>query len=252
MPLLRGGHRSRPTTLVDVRGVVPRGIDGAHDRRRHDARRARGDADDPGRAPRGVPARRVPAAPEHGHARRQPAPVDALLVLAAQVAVPPARRRRRASRARASTASTRSSRTTSAPRRTRPTSRRRCSRSARRCAPTGASCRSRELYRLPTEDDRRTTTLEPGELILAVERAAVRRVGLPEGDGAQALGVPARRRRRRAARRRRRASRSPASRRSRGCSTSDGSTRRRRCRGTRTRSRSPPRSSSARCAARER
>ena len=76
-----------------------------------------------------------------------------------------------------------------------------------------------ELYRLPTEDDRRTTTLEPGELILRARRAAGRRVGLPEGDGAQALGVPDRRRRRRAARRRRRASRSPAWRRSRGCST---------------------------------
>ena len=34
---------------------------------------------------------------------------------------------------------------------------------------TGASSRSRELYRLPTEDDRRTTTLEPGEVILELD-----------------------------------------------------------------------------------
>ena len=32
-----------------------------------------------------------------------------------------------------------------------------------------------ELYRVPTEDDRRTTTLEPGELVLSVELPAVER-----------------------------------------------------------------------------
>ena len=66
---------------------------GPHDRRRHDAGRARGVCGDPGGAARGVPARRVAAAPEHGHDRRQPAPGDALLVLAAQVPLPAARRR---------------------------------------------------------------------------------------------------------------------------------------------------------------
>ena len=46
------------------------------------------------------------------------------------------------------------------------------------------------------------TTLEPGELLLSVEAAAGGAVGLPEGDGAEALGVPDRRRRGRAVRRR--------------------------------------------------
>ena len=80
-----------------------------------------------------------------------------------------------ASHATASTASTRSSRTTSAPRRIRPT----CAaallaldatlRTNRRELPVA------ELYRLPTEDDRRTTTLEPGELLLSVELPPVDR-----------------------------------------------------------------------------
>ena len=39
---------------------------------------------DPGRAARGRAPRRLAAAAEHGHGRRQPAPVDALLVLAAR------------------------------------------------------------------------------------------------------------------------------------------------------------------------
>ena len=64
------------------------------DRRGDHARRARGVRRDPGRAARGVPARREPSAPQHGDARRQPAAVDTLLVLAARLAVPPARRRR--------------------------------------------------------------------------------------------------------------------------------------------------------------
>ena len=88
-----------------------------------------------------------------------------------------------------------------------------------------------ELYRLPTEDDRRTTTLEPGELLLSSRGAAGRPVGVPEGDGAQALGVPARRRRRRAHGPARPGSRSPASRRCRGCSRAAARRRRRRCRG---------------------
>src|SRR5207237_517045 len=44
-------------------------------------------------APRGLPAGGLAAAAEHGLDRRQPAPVDALLVLAAQVPLPAARRR---------------------------------------------------------------------------------------------------------------------------------------------------------------
>ena len=48
----------------------------------------------------------------------------------------------------------------------------------------------RELYHVPTDDDRRTTTLEPGELILSVEVPRVGRVHLPEGDGPQAFSFP--------------------------------------------------------------
>ena len=43
-----------------------------------------------------------------------------------------------------------------------------------------------ELYRLPTEDDRRTTTLEPGELLLSVE--------LPPADGSVYLKAMERKR----------------------------------------------------------
>ncbi len=79
---------------------------GRHDRRRDDARGARGRARDPGGAARGVPTRGLAAASQRELARRQPPPVDAVLVLAARLSVPPARRgplprpRRRASRAR--------------------------------------------------------------------------------------------------------------------------------------------------------
>ena len=92
--------------LVDVSALVPRGIDGSADRRGHDPRRARGERRDPGGAARGLPARRVAAAPLDGHGRRQPAPVDPLLVLEGRLRLPAARRRRlscsrrRASRAR--------------------------------------------------------------------------------------------------------------------------------------------------------
>ena len=68
-------------------------------------------------------------------------------------------------------------------------------------APTARELPLGELYRVPTQDDRRTTTLGPGELILSVDVPPCDRVGLSEGDGAQAVGVPARRRRRRAERR---------------------------------------------------
>ena len=49
----------------------------------------------------------------------------------------------------------------------------------------------RELYRLPTRADTRLTTLEPGRGPARARGAAGRRVGLPEGDGAEALRVPA-------------------------------------------------------------
>ena len=75
-----------------------------------------------------------------------------------------------ATRAKASTASTRSSRTTSARRRIRPT------RPRRALLALGATIRTdrrelplAELYRLPTEDDRETTTLAKDELILELD-----------------------------------------------------------------------------------
>ncbi len=63
----------------------------------------------------------------------------------------------------------RSSRTASALRRIRPTSRRRCWRSTPQCGTNRRELPLAALYRLPTADDRRTTTVEPGELILSVE-----------------------------------------------------------------------------------
>ena len=190
-------------TLVDVLGAAFRAaIDGTDDRRGHDARRARGRSADPGRAARGLPARRLAAAPQHGHDRRQPPAGDALLVLAAEVPVLPPRRRplpreggpaprarvlrQRALRVRAS----------------RPIRRPRCSRSARRLRTDRRELGLAELYRLPTDDDRATTTLEPGELILELDVPEADVEHLPEGDGPQALGVRARRRRRGAHRRR--------------------------------------------------
>ena len=240
VPLLRAGLLDADT-LVDIRGVVPRGIDGDAIGAGATLAELECDPRGPGRAARGVPARGEPAAPQHGLARRQPAAGDALLVLAAQLAVPPARRRRVLRAARASTASTRSSRTTSARPRIRPTSPPRCSRSTRRCGRAGASCRSPSSTACPTEDDRRTTTLDEGELILEVELPDGRAERLPEGDGAEALGVPDRRRRRRPGRRRdphraRRRRPDPLAPRGRA------STRPRRCRGTRTRSTWPARS----------
>ena len=65
-----------------------------------------------------------------------------------------------------------------------------------------ASCRSPRSTGCRPRTTGATTTLEPGELILSVDVRRLRRVRLPEGDGAQALGVPARRRRCGAARRR--------------------------------------------------
>ena len=59
-----------------------------------------------------------------------------------------------------------------------------------------------DLYRLPTEDDRDVTALEPGELILELEVPKPDGERLPEGDGPQAVHVRPRRRRGRARRRR--------------------------------------------------
>ena len=170
-------------------------------------------------AARGRAPRRVAAAAEHGHGRRQPAPGDALLVLAAEDAVPPPRRRHAASRPTASTASTRSSRNDF------------CASAhpsdlAAALVALGATLRTNrrelpvaDLYRLPTEDDRRTTTLAAGRADPRARRAAGRRVDVPEGDGAQALVVPASSASPPCGAAARRRSRSPASRRSRGCST---------------------------------
>ena len=59
-----------------------------------------------------------------------------------------------------------------------------------------------ELFRLPTEENRDVTTLEPGELDPRPRRPATGGEHVSEGDGPSALVVPARGRRRRAGRRR--------------------------------------------------
>ena len=142
VPLLRD-RIVEADTLVELRGVVPRGVAGHDDRRGDDAGRAGGRPGDPAGAPRGLLAGRLTPAALDGHDRREPAPGDALLVLAAEVPLLPARRRPLPRAPGRSTASTRSSATSAARRRTRRIRRRRCLRSARRCAPTGASCRWR-------------------------------------------------------------------------------------------------------------
>ena len=88
--LLRAGLL-QTDTLVDVRGVVPRGISAHTIGAGSDAGRARGEPGDPGGPPRGVPARRQPADPQRRLARRQPPAGDPLLVLAARLPVPLAR-----------------------------------------------------------------------------------------------------------------------------------------------------------------
>ena len=162
---------------------------------------------------------RRPQLRNDGLDRRQPAAGDALLVLAPQVPVPPARRRP-LPRARGPAPRARDLRErATARRRIRPTSRRRCSRSEPRVRTTARELPVAELYRLPTEDDRSSTTLEPDELILELDVPRAGHERLPQGDGPPALVVPDRRRRRGALRRRACASASPARRRSRGCST---------------------------------
>ena len=104
VPLLRDGI-VKADTLVELIRCIPRGLHlgtptptagstcGPHDRRGHDARRARGRSAGPGRAARGLPAVGLAAAPRGRHDRRQPPAGDPLLVLAAEVPVLPARRR---------------------------------------------------------------------------------------------------------------------------------------------------------------
>ena len=163
-------------------------IDGNADRRRDDARRARGRPADPGGAPRGVPPGRVAAAPRDGHDRRQPAPGDALLVLAARVPVLPARRRPlprargRAPRARDLRerplrvgAPVRSGRGAARARRDRRDDARASCRS-----PSSTGCRPTTTASL--------TTLGRDELILELDVPAAGRERLPEGDGPRGAG----------------------------------------------------------------
>ena len=168
VPLLRS-RLVEADTLVDVRGVVPRGVQGDDDRRGHDTGRARGRSRDPGCAARGLHAGVLAAAPLDGDDRRQPAAGDALLVLAARTT-------------RAScTAARRCHAREGAHREHAIFGNERCA-SAHPSDPAaallalGATIRTdrrelpvADLYRLPTEDDRDVTALEPGELILELE-----------------------------------------------------------------------------------
>ena len=185
-----------------MRGIVPRGIDGDRIGAGTTLAELEGEPHDPRRAPRGVPARRVAAAAEHGLARREPPPVDALLVLAARVTRAGCTAATAATRARASTASMRSSRTTSARRRIRPTSLRHCSRSTRACTRTAASSASPSCTGSRTRPTGATTTLEPGELILEVELPPVEASVYLKAMDRKRWALPAGRRRRGAHRRR--------------------------------------------------
>ena len=80
-------------TLVELRNAVPKGIDGTTIGAGTTLGRARGRRGDPRGAARGVPPLGVAAAPRRRDDRRQPPAGDALLVLAPQVPLPPARRR---------------------------------------------------------------------------------------------------------------------------------------------------------------
>ena len=168
VPLLRDGIL-QAERLVDIRGVVPRGVDGNVIGAGTTLAELEASTHDPGRAPRGLPPRRVAAAPQHGLGRRQPAPVDALLVLAARVPVPPARRRPLPrARGRAPRACDLRERLlrVGAPVRHRGGAAR-----PRRTHPhdDARELPLAELYRLPDEGDRDIVTLEPGELILELE-----------------------------------------------------------------------------------
>ena len=98
----RGRHRGRAAASRGAAGgrhaarhlaSRPERHRGQPDRRRHDPRRARGERAVPDGAAGGLPPRCIAAAARDGHGRRQPAPVDAMLVLAARLRLPAARRR---------------------------------------------------------------------------------------------------------------------------------------------------------------
>ena len=196
MPLLRAGLATGDA-LVDIRGVVPRGIAGGRDRRGHDARRARGDPQIPEVLREAC---RLAASPQ---LRNMGTLAGNLLQSTRcwywrldwpcrlhggdECFAHEGEHREHAIFANDFCASAHPSDVAAALLALDATLR-----TNRRELPLA------ELYRVPTEDDRRTTTLEPGELMLALEFPDCRRVGVPEGDGAEALGVPARRRRRRA------------------------------------------------------
>ena len=166
VPLLRDGILAADT-LVELRDVLPRGIRDGRIGAGATLAELEADPQIPTRCG-GVPPRRVAAAPEHGHDRRQPAAGDALLVLAAPL---PCRlhggercfaregeHREHAIFANDFCASAHPSDPAAA------------------LVALGATLHTdrrtlavADLYRLPTEEDRRTTTLEPGELIVEIE-----------------------------------------------------------------------------------
>ena len=169
-------------TLVDVRAAVPRGISGRTIGAGTTLAELEASTELPDAAG-GVPPGRVAAARNMGTIGGNLLQAT-LLVLAAAVSLPAARGDVCHAR-EGSTASTRSSATTSAPRLIRPT----------RPALLALDARLRtdrrelgiaELYRLPSEDDRSTTTLAPDELILELE--------LPEVEASTYLKAMDRRR----------------------------------------------------------
>ena len=191
VPLLRAGDPARgrcSSTSAAWSRAGSTARRSAPARRSPSSRRAEG----PGGAARGVPAGREPAAPEHGLARRQPAAVDALLVLAPQLAVPAARRRRvlraggRAPRAR--DLRQRLLRVGPSVRRRGGAARARRDARARPARAADRRALPRPDRGRPADDDARAWRAASSS-----RGPAVGRVGLPEGDGAQALGVPARR-----------------------------------------------------------
>ena len=138
----------------------------------------------PRRCERPVPARRLAPAQLDGHDWWQPAPGDALLVLAAQLSRATCTAAIAATHVRASTVSTRSS-ATSGCASAHPYGAwlQRCSHSAPPCAPTRRELTVADLYRLPTDDNREVTTIEPDELILELEVPAAGGKHVSQGDG---------------------------------------------------------------------
>ena len=170
VPLLRDGILSTDR-LVDIRAVIPRGVDGRVIGAGTTLAELAATRTSP-RAPRGVPARRLAAAPQHELDRRQPAAVDALLVLAAQVPVQAARRRP-LPRAGGGASRARDLRERLLCVRAPFRRRRRAPRARRATAHDEARAASRRAVPAPDEGDRSLTALEPGELILELELPAV-------------------------------------------------------------------------------